>query len=202
MFLSFKWTVTYCVKYSGYFQRNQAKLFQPETSCWYLLPVGRLQTQTFHNFKMKSTHACTVLLFHADTKHVDPVACVKITSDFLQIETSINTKAILLCTPEQTAFQLDHVLKLRVNYEYLNNYEDLLELVKFTSFKVKISCSAPFPIDGIFVHLMLCLEKSLPPACWLLFVLITTCVPDLYTDQLFHFNLFAPWRRKSQDTYF
>lgn len=137
-------------------------------------------------------HLYTVSLFHSDTKHIDPVTCVKITSDFLQIETSINVKATLLCTTGQTAFQLNQVLKLRVNYEYLNNYEDLIELVKLTNFKVKISCSAPFPVDGIFVHLILCLEKSSPPACWLLFVLITTCVPDLYTDQLFHFNLFAP----------
>lgn len=110
--------MTYYVKYSGYLQRNQVKLFQPETGCWYLLLVGRLQTQTFHNLKMKSTHTCTVLLFHSDTKHVDPVACVKITSDFLHIETSINIEAILLCTPGQTAFQLNQVLKLRVYYEY------------------------------------------------------------------------------------
>ncbi|XP_067147759.1 UBAP1-MVB12-associated (UMA)-domain containing protein 1 [Apteryx mantelli] len=34
--------------------------------------------------------------------------------------------------------------------------------------------------------------KPFLAAWWLLFVLITTCVPDLYTDQLFHFNLFAP----------
>lgn len=109
---------------------------------------------------------------------------------------------MLLCATGQRAFQLNQVLKLRINYEYLNNYEHLIELVKHTHFKLKISCPAPFPVDGIFVHLILCLVKSSPPACWLLFVLITTCVPDLYTDQLFHFNLFAPWRRKSQDTYF
>lgn len=60
---------------------------------------------------MKSAHVCTVLLFHSDTKHIDPVTGVKITSDFVQIEASINAKATMFCTTGQTAFQLNQVLK-------------------------------------------------------------------------------------------
>lgn len=120
---------------------------------------SRQAADTFHNLKMRSAHLCAVLLLHSEV--LLPV--FKITSHFLQLGTSINTEAMLLCMPGQAASWLKPSFKTS---ECLDNYEGLLELVKLTCFKVQISCSAPFPVDGISVHPILCLEKS-SPACLL-----------------------------------
>lgn len=104
VFLRFKWPVTYCVKCSVYLQRNRAKLFQP------MLAVGVCLTYVGwghkHFIRMNSEHNCfVVLLVLVINTQILLYVFLQITFDFLQIEASINSKAVLLYTTGQRVFQ-------------------------------------------------------------------------------------------------